>query len=203
MSSGSFFPFDVVLASASPRRASLLRELGWDFHIAPPRIEECLLDGASPSEQAVRIASEKADSVFRDFPEALVIAADTIVVLGDEILGKPRDSREAIRMLSLLAGKTHSVITGVAVRLDGRSASGFEETRVTFRDLSAAEIRAYFSGGESMDKAGAYAIQGWGSLLASSIEGCYFNVVGLPLYRLSRLLEEMGVALERQWGVRT
>ena len=203
MSAGNVFPFEVVLASASPRRAFLLRELGWDFRIVPPGIEESLLDGISPGEQAVRIAAEKADSVFEDYPEALVIAADTIVVLDGGILGKPKDSREAISMLTLLAGRTHSVITGVAVRLNGRSAEGFEETRVTFRDLSASEIRAYFSGGESLDKAGAYAIQGWGSLLASSIEGCYFNVVGLPLYRLSRLLEEMGVVLERQWGVRT
>lgn len=203
MSPRNNFPFEVVLASSSPRRASLLRELGWDFRIVPPVIEESLLDGLSPPEQAVRIASEKADNVFENFPEALVIAADTIVVHGNEILGKPKDPHDAVRMLSLLAGKTHSVITGVAVRLKGRSSSGFEETRVTFRDLSVSEIRAYFSGGESMDKAGAYAIQGWGSLLASSIEGCYFNVVGLPLYRLSRLLEEMGVALERQWGVRT
>lgn len=203
MSPRNNFPFEVVLASSSPRRASLLRELGWDFRIVPPVVEESLLDGLSPPEQAVRIASEKADNVFENFPEALVIAADTIVVHGNEILGKPKDPHDAVRMLSLLAGKTHSVITGVAVRLKGRSSSGFEETRVTFRDLSVSEIRAYFSGGESMDKAGAYAIQGWGSLLASSIEGCYFNVVGLPLYRLSRLLEEMGVALERQWGVRT
>ncbi|GAB6280779.1 MAG: Maf family protein [Thermovirga sp.] len=203
MSPRNNFPFEVVLASSSPRRASLLRELGWDFRIVPPVVEESLLDGLSPPEQAVRIASEKADNVFENFPEALVIAADTIVVHGNEILGKPKDPHDAVRMLSLLAGKTHSVITGVAVRLKGRSSSGFEETRVTFRDLSVSEIWAYFSGGESMDKAGAYAIQGWGSLLASSIEGCYFNVVGLPLYRLSRLLEEMGVALERQWGVRT
>jgi len=203
MSPGNGFPSEVVLASASPRRASLLRELGWDFHIVHPGIEEYLLDGVPPPEQAVRIASEKADSVFEAFPEALVIAADTIVVLDNVILGKPEDPREAIRMLSLLAGRTHSVITGVAVRLNGRSAAGFEETRATFRDLSASQVQAYFSGGESMDKAGAYAIQGWGSLLVSSIEGCYFNVVGLPLYRLSRLIEEMGVALERQWGVRT
>jgi septum formation protein len=181
MSKGNVFPFEVILASASPRRASLLRELGWDLHIA----------------------AEKADIVSEDFPEALVIAADTIVVLDGGILGKPRDSREAVRMLTLLAGKTHSVITGVAVRLNGRSAEGFEETKVTFRGLSDTEIQAYFSGGESMDKAGAYAIQGWGSLLVSSIEGCYFNVVGLPLYRLSIILEEMGVALERQWGART
>jgi septum formation protein len=203
MSKGNVFPFEVILASASPRRASLLRELGWDFHIVPPGIEESLLDGVPPQEQAVHIASEKADIVSEDFPEALVIAADTIVVLDGGILGKPRDSREAVRMLTLLEGKTHSVITGVAVRLNGRSAEGFEETKVTFRDLSDSEIQAYFSGGESMDKAGAYAIQGWGSLLVSSIEGCYFNVVGLPLYRLSRILEEMGVALERQWGART
>lgn len=193
----------MILASASPRRESLLRDLGWDFRIVPPNVEESLLDGVPPSEQAVRLASEKADSVCAGFPDALVIAADTIVVLEKEILGKPRDPDDAIRMLSLLAGKTHSVITGIAVRFKGRSASGSEMTRVTFRDLSDHEVRAYYSGGESMDKAGAYAIQGWGSLLVSSIEGCYFNVVGLPLYRLSRLLEETGIDLKRQWGVRT
>jgi septum formation protein len=202
MSPGKGFPPEVILASASPRRASLLKELGWDFRVVPPGIEEHILDGIPPREQAVRLASEKAGSVCDLFPGALVIAADTIVILGSEILGKPSSSDDALRMLSLLSGRTHSVVTGVAVRLAGRCASCFEETRVTFRDLSDAEIRAYYKGGECMDKAGAYAIQGWGSLLAVSIEGCYFNVVGLPLYRLSRLLEEMGVALERQWGVR-
>ncbi len=199
----SGFPPELILASASPRRASLLRDLGWDFRVVPPDVEEDLLDGVPPPKQAERIASEKADSVFSCFQDALVIAADTIVVLENEILGKPVDHDDAIRMLSLLSGKTHSVITGVAVRTKERFVSGFEKTRVTFRDLNDHEILAYCSGGESMDKAGAYAIQGWGSLLVSSIEGCYFNVVGLPLYRLSRLLEETGVALERQWGVRT
>jgi len=193
---------DVVLASASPRREVLLRELGWSFRVVPPVLEERILEGLAPSGQVRRLAEEKAGSVFSSHANSLVIAADTMVVLGSVILGKPGSRDDAFDMLSLLSGKTHSVITGVAVRWRDRSVSAREETLVSFRELSEAQIRAYLSGGESGDKAGAYAIQGWGSLLVSSIRGCYFNVVGLPLFRLSRLLESVGIPLEEQWGER-
>jgi len=193
---------DIVLASASPRRESLLRDLGWHFKVVPPVIEERILEEGEPADQVRRLAEEKADSVFAFQRDSLVIAADTIVLLGAMILGKPVNTGDAFRMLSLLSGKTHSVVTGVAVRWKDRRASATEETLVTFRDLSKTQIWAYLSSNESEDKAGAYAIQGLGSLLVSSIRGCYFNVVGLPLFRLSRLLEDMGFSLEDQWGER-
>ena len=197
----SLFP-DMVLASASPRREALLRDLGWCFRVVPPAVEESILEDGDPGEQARRLAEAKADSVFASQRSSLVVAADTIVVLGAMILGKPDHPGDAFRMLRLLSGKTHKVITGVAVRWGDKSASAIEETLVTFRDLTDRQIGAYLSGNESGDKAGAYAIQGWGSLLVRSIRGCYFNVVGLPLFTLSRLLEGMGIPLEDQWGER-
>ncbi len=198
MKNRDHLPGDIVLASASPRRAALLNDLGWKFRVEPPDIDEHFLEGVSPSRQAVRLALEKAKASHSG--SSLVIAADTVVVIGSDILGKPADPEDAFRMLSLLSGKTHSVITGIAVKWGEILASGFEDTKVTFRELSSGQIRAYIAEGESMDKAGGYAIQGSGSLLVRSIEGCYFNVVGLPLYRLSRLLEDIGVPLESQWG---
>jgi septum formation protein len=193
------FPQDVVLASASPRRAALLGDLGWSFRIVPPDIDEVILEGEPPSDLVPRLAGEKADCVCRVCPDALVISADTVVVLGDCILGKPENAEDAARMLSMLSGKRHTVMTGVALRYGVIAVSGFESTDVFFRQLAEPEIERYVSSGEPLDKAGAYAIQGRGSLLVSSIEGCYFNVVGLPLFRLSRLLEEAGISLEQQW----
>ncbi|HDQ92644.1 MAG TPA: septum formation inhibitor Maf [Synergistetes bacterium] len=193
------FPQDVVLASASPRRAALLDDLGWSFRIVPPDIEEVIGEEENPSTLVLRLAGEKADSVFRLFGGALVIGADTVVVLGETILGKPKDTEDAEKMLSMLSGKEHTVITGVAVRYGEAAVSGFEMTRVFFRQLTESDIKKYVCSGEPMDKAGGYAIQGRGSLLVRSIEGCYFNVVGLPLVRLSRLLEEAGIPLEQQW----
>jgi len=175
------FP-DMVLASASPRREALLRDLGWRFRVVPPAVDEGIVNGGDPGEQALRLAEAKADSVCASQRSSLVVAADTIVVLEAMILGKPENPGDAFRML--------------------RSASATEETLVTFRVLTDRQIRAYLSGNESGDKAGAYAIQGWGSLLVRSIKGCYFNVVGLPLFTLSRLLEGMGIPLEDQWGER-
>lgn len=200
MKNRDHLPGDIVLASASPRRAALLKDLGWKFRVEPPEIDEYFLKGVSPSRQAVRLALEKAKASPSHSGSSLVIAADTVVVIGSDILGKPAGPEDAFRMLSLLSGKTHSVITGIAVKWGEILASGFEDTKVTFRELSSGQIWAYIAEGESMDKAGGYAIQGSGSLLVRSIEGCYFNVVGLPLYRLSRLLEDIGVPLESQWG---
>ncbi|HON34316.1 MAG TPA: Maf family protein [Synergistales bacterium] len=195
------FP-ELVLASASPRREALLRDLGWRFRVVPPVVEESLLEGGDPREQARRLAEAKADSVCASQGTAVVIAADTIVVIGASILGKPDGPDDAFRMLRLLSGKTHRVITGVALRWKDRSSSATEVTEVTFRDLTDRQIKAYLSGNESGDKAGAYAIQGRGSLLVRSIRGCYFNVVGLPLFTLSRLMEDMEIPLEDQWGER-
>ena len=188
-----------VLASQSPRRKELLRQLGWDFRVVEPEIEEKAIQGEKPGEFCRRLALDKARAVTGKFPDDIVIAADTIVVLDGEIMGKPNDEGECRAMLGALSGRSHEVMTGVAACSGPRWLAGVETTRVSFRGLSEPEIDAYIATGEGKDKAGAYGIQGRGALLVSSIEGCYFNVVGLPLHRLSLILGELGISLARQW----
>lgn len=189
----------LVLASKSPRRKSLLSALGWKFRIIDPEIREKNGTGEAPEETCVRLAVEKAGAVSKRFPEDIVIGADTIVVLERKVLGKPRDEGESLEMIRCLSGRCHEVMTGIAVRKGDLCLVDAETTRVSFRPLSSREIEAYVATGEGKDKAGAYAIQGKGSLLISRIEGCYFNVVGLPLYRLSLLLGRFDISLSRQW----
>lgn len=192
---------NIVLASGSPRRRELLTGLGWKFRVEPSLITETKTDGEKPAEMVTRLAFEKASEVAARFPGNWIIGADTVVAIEGIVLGKPKDESDAASMLRRLAGATHSVFTGVAlIAPDGRSLAESDETKVTFRALDDAEIAAYVACGESMDKAGAYAIQGRGTLLASRIEGCYFNVVGLPLFLLSRMFASMGVPLSSQWS---
>jgi septum formation protein len=191
----------LVLASKSPRRETLLSTLGWKFRIVDPGVEERHLAGESPEKACRRLAIEKARAVSGRFPGNLVIGADTIVVHQGKILGKPKDAPEAFEMLRSLSGSRHEVMTGVALCHGGLCIDEVEKTLVSFRPLSDEEIAAYVATGEGRDKAGAYAIQGRGALLVSGISGCYFNVVGLPLFRLSLLLERFGVPLSRQWEV--
>ncbi|MGC8862488.1 MAG: Maf family protein [Armatimonadota bacterium] len=185
---------DVILASASPRRKELLLLIFDDFLVVPSGFDEdSVPPELPPSRHVVYSAETKARQVAQNHPDALVIGADTVVVAEGYILGKPADEEDARRMLRLLSGCTHQVYTGVAAARDHQLHSDFECTDVTFRDLSEDLIARYIASGEPMDKAGAYAIQGKGSILVTGIKGCYFNVVGLPLYRLSRLLEEFGI----------
>jgi septum formation protein len=191
----------LVLASASPRRQELLRNAGIPFVAQPTDIPEVPHQGEAPRVFAERMAREKALAVFGERPDDLVLGADTIVVVGPEILGKPRDDADAVRMLRMLSGLTHQVITGVCLagpqpgtgnRTPGH---GFEDVRsettfVTMEALSSDDIRSYISTGEPMDKAGAYAIQGRASRWVSRIEGDYFNVVGLPVSLVYRMLNE-------------
>ena len=194
---------DIVLASGSPRRRELLKGLGWKFRVVVPRVDESSLSGETPEELCSRLASAKADAIADNENEnTLVVAADTIVVADGDVLGKPADKNESLKMLTRLQGRAHEVLTGVGVRWKGRALNGVERTLVRFRPLGEAALLAYVSAGEGMDKAGAYAIQDKGSLIVSSIEGDYFNVVGLPLCRLSAMLEELGFDLSEQWGVR-
>lgn len=188
----------LLLASGSPRRRSLLHELGWDFDVVSPDVDETPLKGEAPYELCERLAQLKAQSAGDS--GALVLAADTIVVVDGKILGKPVDREDAIRMLSLLQGREHQVMTGVALRWRKETLSGLERTAVRFRPLSPNQIRAYADTGEGDDKAGAYAIQGRGALLVSAIEGDYFNVVGLPLCLLGRMMEGLGLTLGQIWG---
>ena len=181
----------LVLASASPRRQELLRNAGIAFEVQPAHVPEDPLPEESAKECAERLAREKSLAVARWRPNDAVLGADTVVVIGNQILGKPVDAADAIRMLRLLSGRTHRVITGVCLVVDGQCSVASETTSVTMSEISEKEIAGYVATGEPMDKAGAYAIQGIGGRYVTQIEGCYFNVVGLPLARLCKLLGQM------------
>lgn len=188
-----FFDRPLVLASASPRRKLLLGLVGFEFEVVPPAVDEEEHADEDPVTHVVRLAEVKARSVAAGRESGLVLGADTIVLLDGEILEKPADEEEAFRMLTRLSGVWHVVYTGLAV-VDagtGESAAGYETTRVRIREMSPDEIRAYIKTGEPMDKAGSYGIQGYGAAIVETVEGCYFNVVGLPLVRLLRLLKDL------------
>lgn len=182
-----------VLASRSPRRKHLLEQIGLTFTIEVSESPEEIRPGTPPSEIVRNLAHEKAAIVARNHPDALTLGADTIVVLDDQVLGKPATEEEAYDMLRALSGRTHTVYTGIALLhpATARAHTAFEATRVTFADLSEDEIWAYVATGSPMDKAGAYGIQDdLGALFISRIDGDYYTVVGLPLHRLYRTLNE-------------
>lgn len=185
----------IILASASPRRNQLLRQLGLDFTVIPADVDEKSVQAASFQELAGKLAHQKAELVASLNPQAVVIAADTIVVIDGRVLGKPEDLAAARTMLGQLSGRAHQVITGLSVhcQAQGYKKTVTEITRVEFRSLNEDEIEAYIESGEPFDKAGGYGIQGLGALLVEKIDGCYFNVVGLPLNRLGLVLREVGV----------
>jgi nucleoside triphosphate pyrophosphatase len=187
----------IILASASPRRSELLRQLGIQFTIAPADVDERIRPGETPEGYAERLSLDKARAAAGKAGGGIVIAADTIVVLDNEILGKPSDAQDAVRMLSMLSGNSHRVITALSLMdaVTGTTLTRTSETRVRFFPLSAEQIASYVATGEPLDKAGAYGIQGKGALLISGIEGCYFNVVGLPLSLLGQMLSEYGINL--------
>lgn len=187
----------IILASNSPRRRELLTQIGLDFTCDPADVDERILPGEDAEAYAVRVALDKARVAAGRAGDGIVIAADTIVVLGDAILGKPADAQDAERMLGMLSGRMHRVISGLALvdAKTGKARTGAASTSVWFRDLTPARIRAYVLTGEPLDKAGAYGIQEKGALLVTKIEGCYFNVVGLPLSLLGEMLHEYGVNL--------
>lgn len=194
-------PIEVILASQSPRRRELLTLVGIHHDVRPADIDESLLPGETPVPHAERLAREKAHRLAERHPDALVIAADTIVVLDDAILGKPADAVEARATLARLSGRTHVVHTAIAVALGGRTESAVESVAVTFRALDAAEIAAYVATGEPMDKAGAYGIQGYGATIVERIEGDYFSVMGLGLRRLIALVERLGLRYDFAAGI--
>lgn len=187
----------IILASNSPRRRELLRQIGVVFTSDPADVDERILPGEGAEAYALRVALDKARVAAGRTGNGIVIAADTIVVLGDTILGKPADAPDAERMLNMLSGRMHRVVSGLAVvdAKTGRTRTGTASTMVWFRDLTPAEIRSYVMTGEPLDKAGAYGIQEKGALLVEKIEGCYFNIVGLPLFLLGKILRESGANL--------
>lgn len=178
---------NLILASGSPRRAELLRQAGLDFEIVVPQIDEAPLPGEAPDEFVCRTAREKAESLPAN--HAVILAADTAVVDGARILGKPLDAADAVAMLRSLSGRTHEVMTGVCIRFPDRTVCFHMETSVTFRTLSEKEIADYVATGEPMDKAGAYAIQGGAAKMVRRVDGSYSNVVGLPLCEVIEELE--------------
>lgn len=189
----------LILASQSPRRRELLGQLGLAFTVRVADIDEAM-DSRLPPEEAVAAVSARKAAAVPAGQEDVVIAADTIVVLGSAVLGKPRSPREAEEMLLSLSGRTHRVMTGVTVRRGEQIRSFTEITEVVFRPLSAAEIRAYVATGDPMDKAGSYGIQGLAALFAEGLRGDYFNVMGLPLCALGRVLRQFGVEVLGEKG---
>jgi septum formation protein len=179
---------DLVLASASPRRAELLKAAGFRFSVVPATIDETLRPGERPGDHVRRLAREKALAAAAEFPDAPVLGADTVVVVDDTILGKPGDLGDARRMLRLLQGRTHQVYTGVALWRHGAFRDAVEVTAVDFAPMAAEEIEWYVASGEPLGKAGGYAIQGLASRFVPRIEGSYSNVVGLPIAVVYRLL---------------
>lgn len=185
----------IVLASGSPRRQELLQRMGiQDFDIRVPQTDEHFPEGLSPQEVVEFISREKSQAAQAlCSPEEIVITADTMVFLDDQRLGKPRDEADALRMLSALQGHSHLVCTGVTVRQGETVCTESETTKVYFRPATEAELLAYIRSGEPMDKAGAYGVQGLGALLVEKLDGDFFNVMGLPILRLSRMLERFGL----------
>ncbi len=187
----------IILASQSPRRRELLSLIGIPHEVRPADVDETHRPGEPPAVYCERLAREKAIALAGTADgDAIVIGSDTIVVVDGEVLGKPRDRSDARRMLRALSGRSHVVMTGVAVARRGQVESGVEEVDVTFRPLGDDEIAAYVLTGEPMDKAGAYGIQGFGATIVSRIEGDYFAVMGLALVRLVGLLGRVGVRYE-------
>ena len=187
----------IVLASGSPRRQELLNRIGiTDFDIRVPQTDEHYPAGLTPAQIVEYISREKADAAAKlCTPEEIVITADTMVFLDDKKLGKPADEAEALAMLTALQGHHHAVCTGVTVRQGSRMLTRAQRTEVYFRPASESELRAYIAGGEPMDKAGAYGVQGQGALLVERIDGDFFNVMGLPVLLLSRMLADFGITL--------
>lgn len=183
----------VILASQSPRRRELLTLVGIAHAVRPAHVDESYLAGEQPRAHCERLAREKASTVATRHPEALVIGSDTIVVVDGDVLGKPRDEAHAVEMLARLSGRSHVVMTAVAVEWRGVELSSVEEVGVTFHPLTPEDIHAYVATGEPMDKAGAYGIQGYGATIVQRVDGDYFAVMGLPLQRLVRLMADLGV----------
>lgn len=182
----------LILASSSPRRKELLENLHLSFQVASSDVEESFDPKLTPPEIVMELAARKAKSIAKGNPEAFVLGSDTVVVIDDEILGKPSDSVEALSMLKRLSGRTHSVYTGVAIVYGEKEVHFYEKTDVVFWELTDDELNTYINTGEPFDKAGAYGIQGFGSMLVKGIVGDYFSVVGLPVARTIRELVKAG-----------
>ncbi len=189
---------NIILASASPRRQQLLNQIGIKFSVIPSTMDEVMNNALEPFQVAISLASQKCNDVAtHNLSDGIVIGADTIVVKDNKMLGKPKNENDAFDMLKYLNGEWHEVITGLCLyrTSDKKCMCDFETTRVKIANKSDEFIREYISTREPLDKAGAYGIQGYGSLLVEKIDGCYFNVMGLPIYKLSCMLDELGYTI--------
>lgn len=186
----------LILASGSPRRAEILAAVGWDFTKVVADVDESEIDGESPEDYVVRLARTKAEKVAADHFDHIVLGADTTVVVNGQIIGKPADLPDARRMLKLLSGKWHEVLTGIAVVRDGDTSSAIQHTRVKFAAMDDEEIDFLVEHGDPLDKAGAYAVQAQAALFIESIEGDYWNVVGLPIGLVYRLVGVRSASFE-------
>jgi septum formation protein len=187
----------IILASTSPRRKQLLEILGLDFTVVPSEVEEILDPQLNPRQQVEALSKQKAEAVAQKYSDAIIIGADTMVALGNEVLGKPKDPQDARRMLKLLRGKMHTIVTGftlIDVKAQ-RTIVKSVETKVWFRKIEPAEIHAYIEKEKPFDRAGSYSIQDMGSLFVDKIEGDYYGAVGLPLYTLAKELKKLDVSV--------
>lgn len=192
---GTSISMKIILASTSPRRKEILETAGFTFDICDPEINETADSNLNAYNTAMQLAKIKSEAMLKKYPQDLIISADTVVCIDDILLGKPKNKAEAFEMLSILSGRTHSVYTGVCIAKGQKSTVFYEETVVKFYKLSEEEINSYIDSGEPFDKAGAYGIQGKGSLLVERINGDYFNVVGLPVARLNREIQKLSTIL--------
>lgn len=181
----------LILASGSPRRSEIMNSVGWEFTKIPPDIDESELPGESPEDYVQRLAKEKAAVIAAENPGEIVLAADTTVVINDSIIGKPVNITDARRMIEMLAGNWHEVLTGVAVASNGNTRVGLQRTRVKFVEMNEAEIDFLVEKGDPLDKAGAYAVQAQAALFIEAIEGDYWNVVGLPISLVYELVAKI------------
>ena len=185
-------PHEIILASASPRRAAILRQIGLRFTQKVSNIRETGSGALAPADLTQRLACRKAREIVKTHKKAVVIGCDTMVIYKGKIFGKPKDKEQALAMLTKLNGRYHEVCSGVAVKLPGRNiAAASEITKVYFHTMSRRELQWYVNTGESMDKAGAYGIQGKGAMLVKKIEGCYYNVVGFPLNKFLNIMDSL------------
>ena len=183
----------IILASASPRRRELLSLITTDFEVVVSEVDETLADGIDPRQAVMQLAERKAQAVAKSHPDRVVIGSDTVVAVDDEILGKPADDADTIRMLKLLSGRKHHVYTGLCIAYQGKTTVFYDGAAVEFSEMSEQEIVDYAASGEPRDKAGAYAIQGLASKFIKGIEGDYYSVVGLPVSRLYQALKALNV----------
>ncbi len=189
----------IILASQSPRRKKILEQIGLEFTVAVSDFDETKIKFKTPQEMVEKLSFEKAKMIAQKYPKAIIIGADTTVIFQKEIIGKPKSKADAFRILRLLSGNTHEIVTGFTVIKGKKSVTKHVISKVRFKKMTEAEIKAYVETGDPMDKAGGYGIQEKGGLFMENIEGDYFNVVGLPIFAVARALKQFGVDITKNW----